>query len=283
MLQHIAFTACILQSIQTGTFLTLDVVTNSLRNAWGFSNAEIIRVGTVGYSVGFALMALFCLTLLDKFSTIALAVMGNVITAASWISIRILLCGDCIPWWGASFLEGAIAFGTAIGYVAAIQIVQKFPAKERKWRIITLAISVSIGSVISFGVFKILCNVGITIIIMLIFTVLSGIALILATKIEIEGETIMIPVLDPMESSPKFTWNYAVFIVGIIINFGIIVTFFNNASNMVSISGNFHWDPEIPLICLVIGNLSGRVLGLLFKNYLTYTPWLYSLMSLISG
>ena len=283
MRDAIVFAFCILQSIQTGTFLTLDVVTNSLRNAWGFSNAEIIQVGTIGYSLGFATMALFCLTLLDKFSITALAVCGNVITATAWILIRLLLCSRCIPWWGASILEGSIAFGTAVGYVAAIQIVQKTPVKHRKAKIIILAISVSIGSVLSFGIFKLLHNVSTTIIIMLCFTIISGVSLVIATKIDIEEDEILYPVLDPPTKGPKFTWNYAVFIIGIIINFGIIVTFFNNASNMIIISGKFTWDPEIPLVCLVLGNLAGRSIGFGFKNILSYTPWLYAFMSLVSA
>lgn len=274
MAEWIPYTICVLQSIQTGSFLTLDIVTNSLKEVWGFSGDEIIRIGTFGYSIGFFMVAIFTLFLMHNFRTFTLAILGNSVSLICWIIIRIYLC-KCLAWWIISLLEAGIAFGTAIGYMSAIQLVQRGDTGIRRWKIIGLAIGVSLGSLISFVLWKLVGSASVTIDIISIFSLISGIlmtiVIYLTPEVTIYGR---IPSL-------KFTWNFSVFILGVMINFGIVVTFFNDATNMILASEPERWDPEIPLICLVIGNLIGRISGLAFKTHLEYTPFLFGAFSAI--
>lgn len=274
-MEWVLYGVCFLQSIQTGTFLTLDITTNSLRIIWAFDGDTIIKIGVVGYSLGFFAVAVFSFLLMHQCSTFMLALIGNSVSLLAWIILRIYLC-PCLDWYLISFLEAMIAFGTAISYMSAIQLIQRGDDERRKWKIIGLAIGVSLGSLLAFGLWKSAESIEITIDVITIFSFISGLLLVIFTYLT---PNVIIYGRVP---SLKFTWNFSVFILGVIINFGSVVTFFNDASNMILASEPEKWDPEIPLICLLVGNIIGRISGLAFKRFLQYTPFLLAFCSVVS-
>lgn len=288
---NVIFIIALLQSVNTGTFLTLDVVTHSLKNAWGFHTREMIKVGTLGYAIGAIGVSVFSLTLLTKVNTFKLSIIAAATTVIPWILLRIFLCKNCIYWQLAVCLEAFVAFGTTIGYLVAIQLVQKFYIhnSSRKWRIIGLSLSVSIGSIYSFALFKIINDVATTFTVQIFFSTLVGALLIWATKIELPADTV--PLCAPTEVVQSnlvvdnrriFTPNFGIYLIALSISFGVILTYINSASDMI-VHTNTNWDPEIPLICMVLGNFAGRGLGFAIKDQLTHVLHVFAVITFITG
>ena len=59
LLEWFVLIATLIQSLDTGTFLTLDVTNKDLQKAWGFTADKMVSVGTVGYSLGFLGVAIY--------------------------------------------------------------------------------------------------------------------------------------------------------------------------------------------------------------------------------
>ena len=278
MYSKFIFVVAVIQSLQTGSFLTLDLAAHSLQQYWDFSTNTMIEIGTVGCALGFSATAIFALLILPKLSTAFLAVISGIITGCCWLLLRIFICQNCMYWYFATILEAGIAMGTAIGYGAAIQLLQKHItlADERKWKVTTCSLSVSIGSILAVLLFLFINNLPLVLLIMLFFSLVSSILLFLVTLIPVTK-------LDDndfvFDNSVKFSWNFVLYLLALNISFGTIVTAINSASNMLKLA-HLSWPAEAPIVLAAIANLIGRSIGLLIKKYLNYILLLFSSISL---
>ncbi len=285
------FLCCLLQSLDTGCFLTLDVATKTLQNEWGFDLDTMVSIGTVGYSLGFLGVAVYGLCI-NKISPKISIIIGGTITSVCWLGIYLTLCKKCITWPYAMIFEGGIGCGTAISYLSAATIITKSSFGDgRKLKLIFLALFVAIGSIISFIIFVGLNDVKLTVLIMFIYNSISTILLLISSFINkdailIESQPIDLPLIDrTIELKKSFSVSFGIYLFGLNLTFGIIMTFINSANSILD-SFEAKWDTssnntQFPLVCFVIGNFIGRFSGIFIKNGLNYTLHLFSIFSLI--
>ena len=278
----------LLQSLSTGDFLTLDVATAALKDRWGFDGDTIVQIGTVGYALGFLGVGLFNVFIGDSIALRYTALIGGGLTCLSWFLLWISLCPHCLPWWVASLLEAGVCMGTALGYTCAVKLVTQYTAslEVRKWKILALSLSVSVGSVAAFILFVFLPDLNHVFLGVAIFSVVIGISIFMMTllnppteeQIPLIGSTFSVPT--PISSKPSAP--FYIYLFALNLSFGTIVTLINSASNMI-LSTDTPWHPQVPLICLVMGNLIGRISGFFVKPYIKYCLLLFAFFSVLSS
>lgn len=284
LLEWFVLIAALSQSITTGCFLTLDVTNKDLQKEWGFTADKMVSVGTVGYSLGFAIVGIYGLYI-NKISPKISILVGGIGTALSWLGIYLTLCKDCIEWPYAMLFEAGIGASTAVSYLASVQIITKSNFNDRrKIKLILLALFVAIGSIIAFLIFVDLENVKITILIMLGFTVFSTIMVAIASWL-VKPEIILdLPGLgEPKQKT--ISMPFLMYLFSLNLTFGVIMTFINS-SNSILDSFEKKWDTynnrtQLPLICFVLGNFVGRSFGIFLRNYLNYMLHLFTFFSLL--
>lgn len=289
------FLVCLLQAIETGTFLTLDVTTKSLQQKWNFDLDQMVSIGTIGYSLGFFGVGLF--NLCARFPIWVNILIAGTETSLCWFLIWFYLCPGCLPWYIAMLLEAGIGMGTAIAYTASVQIVSKHSEGQAKyWRLVLLALSVAIGSILAFLLFIELSSIQTVLLIMFGFS-LTTTSLLLASafipvvasedKLEETGETrgLLVATNNPsIRAKPKykFTKAFGIYLLGINLIFGVLMTFINSANSILYTFGK-RWSSQSILIFFVLGNFGGRLISLWLKNHLPKMLWLFALFSCLLG
>jgi MFS family permease len=283
LIEALILISTILQAIVTGSFLCLDISTKSLQTTWGFSTDKMVKVGTIGYSLGFLITALYSL-FISKISPKITILIGGLLTSLSWLGIYFSLCHKCVTWEISMILEAGVCSGTSLSYMSAATIITESNNSERrKVKLIILALFVAVGSIIAFLIFIDLDNIKTVILIMLGFSILSTILVFLSSFLYIK-ETML---LFPNEENPevKFSGSFFLYLFSLNISFGIIMTFINNGNGLLD-SFEQKWNnqntkTQLPLICFVIGNLVGRFTGIFLKNYLEHILFLFSFFSFV--
>jgi MFS family permease len=286
LLEAFILFATLSQSLTTGTFLTLDVANKDLQKEWGFTSDKMVSVGTVGYSLGFLFTAFYGLYINNITPKISILI-GGLITTFSWAAIYFTLCNNCIEWVYAMLFEAGIGCGTALSYLASVQIITKSNhGNTRKIKLIFLALFVAIGSIIAFIIFVDLNRIKLTILIMLGFAFISTVLVFVASFL-IKPEIIVdLPTLGlPREKS--FSSPFGMYLFALNLTFGVIMTFINSANGVLD-SFEEKWDTynnktQLPLICFVLGNFIGRLGGIFLRSYLDYMLYLFGFFSLMLG
>ena len=283
-LEWFILVCCLIQSLETGSFLTLDVTNKDLQREWGFDIGQMVSVGTVGYSLGFAGVGIYGLYI-NKISPKISIIIGGTMTSLCWLGIYLTLCKGCIEWPYAMLFEAGIGMGTALNYLASVQIITRSNLNDkRKIKLIFLALFVAIGSIIAFLIFIELDKVKTTILVMLGFTGFSTIFVGIASWVVKPEIIVDLPTLGhPIQKS--LSMPFLMYLFSLNLTFGIIMTFINS-SNSILDSFEQKWDTydnrtQLPLICFVIGNFVGRFAGIFLRNYLDYILHLFTLFSLI--
>ncbi len=126
---------------------------------------------------------------------------------------------------------------------------------------------------------------------MFIYNSVSTILLLISSFINkdavlIESQPIDLPLIyRTTELKKSFSVSFGIYLFGLNLTFGIIMTFINSANSILD-SFEAKWDTssnnsQFPLVCFVIGNFIGRLSGIFIKNGLSYALHLFSLFSLI--
>lgn len=285
MITHLVFLLSILQSLNTGGFLTLDVATSALKDRWGFDGDTIVTLGTVGYALGFLGVGLFNVFIGDSIQLRYTALIGGGLTCMSWFLLWVSLCEDCLQWWMASLLEAGVCMGTALGYTCAVKLVTTFTdsAEIRKWKILALSLSVSVGSVVAFIFFTFLPDLDEVFLGMSIFSVITSVLIFIVTLLP-QPDELQVPLISVTvdNTHKKPGPPFYVYLFALNLSFGTIVTLINSASNMI-LSTDTPWHPQVPLLCLVMGNLIGRISGFFVKPYIVYCLFIFAGFSFLSS
>lgn len=282
ILELLIFVACLLQSLETGTFLTLDVTTKVLQQKWNFNLYQMVSIGTIGYSLGFLGVGLF--NLLTHFPLWVNIIIAGLETSLCWFLIWMFLCPNCISWYWVIFLEAGIGMGTAIGYTSAVQIASRDTTTSRKsWKLIILALMVAIGSVGAFSLFVELSSVNLVLIIMLTLSLGASGLLLLASLVPVKqvDTAVDLPLITNSNVKVSFSKAFAFYLLALNLTFGIIMTFINSAASILTTFG-FKWNEgsssQRILAIFVLGNLTGRLISLWLKSYLAKLLWLFAFL-----
>lgn len=282
LVETFVFIATIIQSLETGTFLVLDLANKDLQTKWGFSQDDMIKIGTIGYSLGFLITACYSL-FITKISPKITILIGGSINILCWLSIYISLCQGCVNWPLSMLFEAGICTGTSLLYLNSSSIITKSNSgQKRKVKLIILALFVAVGSIIAFLIFVDLNNTRLVILVMLLFSCLSTFLLFIASFLYKEEIIINLPGNRPVEKS--FSGSFFIYLFSLNLTFGVIMTFINSANGILDsfekkVSKNDQ--TQLPLICFVIGNLVGRSSGIFLRNYLQYILFLFAGFSII--
>lgn len=295
LISGLIFIVCLLQALETGTFLTLDVTTKVLQQKWEFNLDQMVSIGTIGYSLGFLGVGLF--NLFTHFPIWLNVLIAGLETSLCWFLIWFYLCPGCITWYWVMLLEAGIGMGTAIGYTAAVQITSRHSNRTAKqWRLVLLALSVAVGSIMAFCLFVEIASVSLVLIIMfglsLTATGLLIISSLLPVTLDDSEEVMLISDIKPSTEQPilipeikirvKFSVPFAFYLFAINLTFGVLMTFINSSSSILQTYGR-RWSSQRILIFFVLGNFVGRLLSLWLKNYLARLLWLFALLSCLLG